>query len=45
MNLPRDEHTFTVAADSMLIDYQVPVTMRDGAVLRADVFRPEADGA
>ncbi|HEX5723049.1 MAG TPA: CocE/NonD family hydrolase [Acidimicrobiia bacterium] len=39
-----DEHTFTIAADGMRIDYQVPVTLGDGAVLRADVFRPEADG-
>ena len=38
-----DEHTFTVTADGMCIDYQVPVTMSDGAVLRADVFRPCED--
>jgi predicted acyl esterase len=43
MTPTRDEHTFTVAADSMVIDYQVPVPMSDGAVLRADVFRPERD--
>ena len=42
--MPGDEHTFTVAADSMLIDYQVPVPMSDEALLRADVFRPESDG-
>jgi predicted acyl esterase len=45
MTAPGDEHTFTVNADGMRIDYQVPVTMSDGAVLRADVFRPEDDGA
>jgi predicted acyl esterase len=45
MTAPGDEHTFTVNADGMCIDYQVPVTMSDGAVLRADVFRPEDDGA
>lgn len=45
MTAAGDEHTFTVSADGMSIDYQVPVTMSDGAVLRADVFRPEADGA
>ena len=39
-----DEHTFAISADGMCIDYQVPVTMSDGAVLRADVFRPETDG-
>ncbi|MDX3638097.1 CocE/NonD family hydrolase [Streptomyces sp. MB09-02B] len=26
------------------IDYDVPATMRDGTVLRADVYRPAADG-
>ena len=26
--------------DGMLIDWDVPITLRDGAVLRADVFRP-----
>jgi uncharacterized protein len=26
------------------IDYHVPVPMRDGVVLRADVYRPEGDG-
>ncbi|HET8740499.1 MAG TPA: CocE/NonD family hydrolase [Acidimicrobiia bacterium] len=41
---PGDEHTFTVEADGMCIDYQVPVEMSDGAVLRADVFRPCEDG-
>jgi hypothetical protein len=40
-----DDLTFTVAADGMCIDYQVPVTMSDGAVLRADVFRPREDGS
>lgn len=44
MNLSGDQHTFTVAADSMLVDYQVPVPMSDGALLRADVFRPEVEG-
>jgi uncharacterized protein len=44
MTLPGDEHTFTVAADSMVIDYQVPVETSDGALLRADVFRPETEG-
>lgn len=45
MTAAGDEHTFTVSADGMSIDYQVPVTMSDGAVLRADVFRPEDAGA
>ena len=44
MTSPADEHTFTVSADGMCIDYQVPVSMSDGAVLRADVFRPCDDG-
>lgn len=39
-----DDLTFTHETDGMRIDYQVPVEMADGAVLRADVFRPIADG-
>ena len=39
-----DEHTLSVVADGMAVDYQVPVPMSDGAVLRADVFRPTAEG-
>jgi len=30
--------------DGMKIDWDVPITMDDGIVLRADVFRPVADG-
>jgi len=30
--------------DGMHIDWNVPITMDDGIVLRADVFRPVADG-
>ena len=30
--------------DAMRIDWDVPITMDDGLVLRADVFRPIADG-
>ena len=30
--------------DGMRIDWDVPITMDDGVVLRADVFRPEAEG-
>jgi predicted acyl esterase len=44
MTYPADEHSFTVTADGMCIDYQVPVSMGDGAVLRADVFRPCDEG-
>jgi putative CocE/NonD family hydrolase len=29
---------------SVTIEYDVPVPMRDGVVLRADVYRPEGDG-
>src|SRR3954447_6337500 len=29
---------------SMTIEYDVPVPMRDGVVLRADVYRPEGQG-
>ncbi len=31
--------------DGMRIDWDVPITMEDGIVLRADVFRPLDDGA
>ena len=30
--------------DNLKIEYNVPVPMRDGVVLRADVYRPEGDG-
>jgi hypothetical protein len=30
--------------DGMRIDWDVPIPMPDGVVLRADVYRPEADG-
>ena len=30
--------------DGMRIDWDVPVPMPDGTVLRADVFRPAAEG-
>ena len=30
--------------DGMRIDWDVPIAMDDGVVLRADVFRPVADG-
>ena len=36
---PRSE-----SRDGMRIDWDVPITMDDGLVLRADVFRPIADG-
>ena len=44
MTSPADDLTFTVEADGMCIDYQVPVAMSDGAILRADVFRPCEQG-
>jgi predicted acyl esterase len=34
----------TVIADGMAIDWDVPIEMDDGIVLRADVFRPIGDG-
>ncbi len=34
----------SVVADGMRIDWDVAITMSDGIVLRADVFRPIADG-
>ena len=32
--------TFTVEQQGMIVDWDVPITMDDGVVLRADVFRP-----
>ena len=39
-----DEQSRSVAADGMRIDWDVPIPMDDGIVLRADVFRPAKDG-
>ncbi len=39
-----DGLTFTRREAGMRIDYQVPVPMPDGAVLRADLFRPLEEG-
>lgn len=35
----------TVNQDGMIIEFDVPITMEDGLVLRADVFRPLEEGA
>ena len=34
----------TEIRDNMRIEWDVPITMDDGLVLRADVFRPVAEG-
>ena len=34
----------SVVADGMRIDWDVPIPMEDGVVLRADIFRPLDDG-
>src|SRR5437660_12407271 len=34
----------TTGSDGMRVDWDVPITMDDGLVLRADVFRPIPDG-
>jgi len=34
----------SVVADNMRIDWDVPIAMDDGLVLRADVYRPMAEG-
>ena len=39
-----DEHTYTQDRDGMRIDWNVRLRMDDGVVLRADVYRPIADG-
>ncbi len=35
----------TVVQDGMAIDWDVPIEMEDGVVLRADVYRPIAEGS
>jgi predicted acyl esterase len=39
-----NEQDRTIAADRMYIDWDVPIRMDDGIVLRADVFRPAKEG-
>ena len=39
-----DVASWTDVRDGMCIDWQVPIVMSDGAVLRGDVYRPTADG-
>lgn len=34
----------STTVDKMIIDRDVPITMDDGLVLRADVYRPREDG-
>ena len=34
----------SVVQDNMRIDWNVPITMSDGNVLRADIYRPDNDG-
>ena len=34
----------SVIQDGMKIDWDVPITMRDGLVVRADVYRPVLEG-
>ena len=44
MAQPLDEQAKTEIRDGMKIDWDVPIRMDDGVVLRADVFRPASDG-
>jgi predicted acyl esterase len=39
-----DQESWTEIKDGMAIDWQVPVPMPDGAVLRADIYRPVESG-
>ena len=41
---PRPTSSRSEVRDGMRIDWDVPITMDDGLVLRADVFRPVKDG-
>jgi len=42
--IERDPLMKTETRDGMTIDWDVPIAMEDGLLLRADVFRPVADG-
>ncbi|MCY3953259.1 MAG: hypothetical protein OXG69_12070, partial [bacterium] len=42
--LPADEQTFSEVRDGMRVDWDVPIPMDDGLVLRADVYRPDDAG-
>ena len=37
-------HERSEVRDGMRIDWNVPITMDDGLVVRADIFRPVKDG-
>jgi predicted acyl esterase len=39
-----DRQSWSESRDGMRIDWDVPIPMDDGLVLRADVFRPDDDG-
>ena len=39
-----DEQSWTDVRDGMQIDWDVPISMDDGVVLRCDVYRPIKDG-
>ena len=39
-----DEHTYSEDRDGMRIDWNVGLRMPDGALLRADIYRPIVDG-
>src|SRR6266581_7690985 len=41
---PARRHRMSEIRDGMRIEWHVPITMDDGIVLRADVYRPIADG-
>src|ERR1700704_6415446 len=44
MNTASDPYVRTEVRDGMRITWHQPITMEDGLVLRADVYRPVQDG-
>jgi uncharacterized protein len=44
MTQERDPYFRSEIRDAMRIDWDVPISMDDGVILRADVFRPPQDG-
>ena len=41
---PGDSQMTSKVNDGMRIDWDVPLTMDDGVVLRAEIYRPDDDG-
>src|SRR5687768_15639998 len=43
VNKQKDRHLYPVMSSALVIERNLPVPMRDGTILRADVYRPAVD--